>query len=77
MAVPVALKPLLRIVPALGLQERRHLRIAAFDLVLARPAVVREVVAAVMVDRQIDQLAERVGRVLKLATGEGEMGTLR
>ena len=61
-AIPVALEHLAGVVLALERQERAHLGIAALHLVLARPAVIGQVVAAAVRDAEIDERAERVGR---------------
>src|SRR5215471_19526725 len=63
-AVPVALKDFCRIVLALGRQEFRELWIASFHLLAISKPVVSEVVAAAVLDRQIDQQAESAGGVL-------------
>ena len=60
MAIPIALEALVRIVFALQFQELAHARMARLHLVTPRPAVVRQILAAAVLNRDIDQASERV-----------------
>src|SRR5437773_11768534 len=62
--VPSALKQLVWIVLPLPREELAHLWIASLHLILPRPAVICQVVAAAMCDPEIDQIAEGVVRRL-------------
>src|SRR5438093_7248332 len=63
-AVPVALEPLLGVVPALQLQEVDELRVAGLDLRPRRPVMVGQVITAAVLDRPVDEAAEIARRLL-------------
>src|SRR4051812_38811003 len=56
--VPVALKTLLGVVAAFEAEEFGELRVAGLDLLSGREAVISQIVAAVVADREIDQPPE-------------------
>src|SRR6266852_4435170 len=59
--IPVALKEAVRIVLPLEREERLHVRVAALDLIAARPPVIREVEASAACDAEVDELAKHIG----------------
>src|SRR5436309_13373098 len=63
-AIPVALEPLLGVVPALQFQELDELRVAGLDLCPRRPMMVGKVIAAAVLDRPVDEAAEIARRLL-------------
>src|SRR6476620_12804125 len=64
MAVPVALESFVGVVLALEAQKLGELRIAAKDLLARAERVIREEPAAVSPSGDVDEAAERGGRVL-------------
>src|SRR2546422_870569 len=64
-AIPVALKHLIRIVLLFQPQKLANLWITAFKLILARPPAIRQVVAPAVADPEIDEVAERVRRAIE------------
>lgn len=56
--IPIAAEHLVRILRFFEPQELPKLRVAGFHLLLSRPAVVRQVVAAFVPDREVDECAE-------------------
>jgi len=56
----VRLEDLVGVVASLDCQELTHLRIAALDLIATRPAVIRQIVAAVVRNAEVDELPERL-----------------
>src|SRR5688572_12604856 len=74
-AVPVALEELVLVVLALEPEEIAELREAGVDLVAQRVAVIRRVVAAAVLDGEVEQAAELVARADE--AGAGVLGVHR
>src|SRR5712664_1044573 len=69
MPVPVALEQLLRVVLALELEELEELREAGLDLLAQGVAVIGGVVAAAVLDADVDQAPEGVAGADRAARG--------
>src|SRR6185295_13613449 len=68
-AVPLALEQLLRVVLELELEEFGHLREAGVDLAPQAVAVIGRVVAAAVLEADVDQAPEHVARLDQTAGG--------